>query len=194
MNFQGSRIVSDVSSYGSSSGEDVPVDQMSINDMKDHIIQLRHLLSRAQKTIKKEVKAKKEVEVKLAAAIRERDAAKRQARAWASASASTSSVPSKVVPKTVKFATVVPTAKADSEDRSKSKASSSSENEEVIEMDEDVTENVFLSPQGTVEKKKLQEELEDDFSLPSQDTADDVDEQQKPAAVAKLDQYLKNHK
>ena len=153
LNFQGSRIVSDVSSYGSSSGEDVPVDQMSINDMKDHIIQLRHLLSRAQKTIKKEVKAKKEVEVKLAAAIRERDAAKRQARAWASASASTSSVPSKVVPKTVKFATVVPTAKADSEDRSKSKASSSSENEEVIEMDEDVTENVFLSPQGTVEKK-----------------------------------------
>ena len=71
LNFQGSRIVSDVSSYGSSSGEDVPVDQMSINDMKDHIIQLRHLLSRAQKTIKKEVKAKKEVEVKLATAIRE---------------------------------------------------------------------------------------------------------------------------
>ena len=95
--------------------------------------------------------------------------------------------------KNVKFATAVPTAKADSEDK-KSKASSSSENEEVIEMDEDVTENVFLSPQGTVEKKKLQEELEDDFSLPSQDTADDVDEQQKPAAVAKLDQYLKNHK
>ena len=59
LNFQGSRIVSDVSSYGSSSGEDVPVDQMSINDMKDHIIQLRHLLSRAQKTIKKEVKQKK---------------------------------------------------------------------------------------------------------------------------------------
>ena len=172
LNFQGSRIVSDVSSYGSSSGEDVPVDQMSINDMKDHIIQLRHLLSRAQKTIKKEVKAKKEVEVKLATAIRERDAAKRQARAWASASAS--SVPSTVPPKTVKFATAVPTAKADSEDKKKSKASSSSENEEVIEMDEDVTENVFLSPQGTVEKKKLQEELEDEFSLPSQDTADDV--------------------
>ena len=62
------------------------------------------------------------------------------------------------------------------------------------EFGEDVTENVFLSPQGTVEKKKLQAELEDEFSLPSQDTVDDVGEQHKPAAVAKLDQYLKNHK
>ena len=164
MNFQGSRIVSDVSSYGSSSGEDVPVDQMSINDMKDHIIQLRHLLSRAQKTIKKEVKAKKEVEVKLAAAIvKEMPLNARHGHGHLHLRPRFH----QSVPKTVKFATVVPTAKADSEDRSKSKASSSSENEEVIEMDEDVTENVFLSPQGTVEKK-LQEELEDDFSLPSQ--------------------------
>ena len=53
LNFQASRIASDVSSYGSSSGEDVPVDQMSLNDMKDHIIQLRQLLSRAQKQLKK---------------------------------------------------------------------------------------------------------------------------------------------
>ena len=56
-------------------------------------------------------------------------------------------------PKTVKFATAVPTAKADSEDKKKSKASSSSENEEVIEMDEDVTENVFYHHKEQSRKK-----------------------------------------
>ena len=39
LNFQGSRIVSDVSSYGSSSGEDVPSITVN-NDTKDHIIQV----------------------------------------------------------------------------------------------------------------------------------------------------------
>jgi len=219
LNFQASRIASDVSSYGSSSGEDVPVDQMSLNDMKDHIIQLRQLLSRAQKTIKKERKLKKEVESALATAIREKNAAQRQARAWASASASGSTAAANNIPlKSVKFApTGLPGANNTNDpartvrihrsgtveiltgttDDSR-KHSSSSENGDVIEMDEDVTNKLFLSPQGTIEKRrKLQQEVanEDELTLPSQDNGDDGDNQKsdKPA-VAKLDQYLKNHK
>ena len=62
-----------------------------------------------------------------------------------------------------------------------------------------VTNKVFLSPQGTIEKKKkLQEEaaFEDEFSLPSQDDLglQKSNDDKKPAAVVKLDQYLKNHK
>ena len=72
------------------------------------------------------------------------------------------------------------------------------QNGDVIEMDEDVTNKLFLSPQGTIEKRrKLQQEVanEDELTLPSQDKDDDGDNQKsdKPA-VAKLDQYLKNHK
>jgi hypothetical protein len=223
--------ISDKSSYGGSSGEEsqTPVDKMSVPELKECIVRLRKMLKRAQQTVRKEQAARKDTEAKLAGACKQRDAAFRKVKAWGSAiksgnmvDVSSSSDSSRMTDrlsspkkKSRKGNRFNSSSRKNTPLRNKrsqtdqSVGNSTSEDEIIEAHDMDVTNNVFLSPRGTIEKRRQQQRQlqgsatdEGSDSIPRSSNEDEerprsaikVAREKKPAGnpVAKLEAYLAN--
>lgn len=194
LNLQPSFDISDKSSGGDSSGEDVPVEKMSINDMKAHIVHLRQLLKRAQQTVRKEQIERKKVESDLKTARKQRDSALRKAKAWADG-LRLSDESFRIQPSSREESRSPSRKKKGNHganNRNKSGVNTSEEDSSIQAEDQDVTHNVFLSPNGTVERKKLfrarSSNREDEGSLPS--VGSDEEEPRDATALAQLDRYM----